>query len=54
MGWLRMLFSVTEGGLMLSCQKLGLHPTRFRINELKGRRTGRRGITEKEIQTNAV
>jgi len=30
---------------MLSCQKLGLHPTPFRINELKGRRTGRRGIT---------
>ena len=23
----------------------GLHPTRFRVNELKGRRTGRRGIT---------
>ena len=30
---------------MLSCPKLNLHPTRFRINELKGRRTGRRGIT---------
>jgi len=30
---------------MLSCLKLNLHPTRFRINELNGRRTGRRGIT---------
>jgi len=49
-----MLFYVTEGGLMLSCPKLNLHPTRFRVNELNGRRTGRRGITEKEIQTNAV
>jgi len=49
-----MLFYVTEGGLILSCLKLGLYPTRFRVNELKGRRTGRRGITEKESQTNAV
>ena len=35
-----MLSCVTEGGLILSCQKMGLHPTRFWINELNGRRTG--------------
>ena len=32
----------------------GLHPTRFRINGLSRWTTGSRGITEKEIQCDAV
>jgi hypothetical protein len=34
-----------KGRDILSCPKLGLHPTRFWINELNGRRTGSRVIT---------
>ena len=30
-GWLRMLFYVTGGGLMVSCRKVLLHPPRFWI-----------------------
>ena len=39
---------------MLSCQKLGLYPIRFRVNEIKRGRIGRRGITWWESQTDIL